>query len=259
MGRAPGYIFDGNPYSIDWSVTNHASGQVHFAADVRYVGPLTIYRSSVAGGATPVITAKVLRQIAATYNEQRETAPVPLVLGIPKIDDPAYGWVARLEAQGDTLTADFGSVWPEVAKALKSGQRGTIDVDFFPPGAPGNPVSAQWSLRRVTVFGLDDLKLPPLPKPVVTPQGGPSPSVSTETPLPPRRPPVTPPKSVKDAIPGNVFDGMNLPRGFDADPEQAELYARILRIQREKTVTFAEAVTLAAADKALGNCSISLK
>ena len=242
MGRSPGYIFGGD---FDRCTPHAITGKVHFATDVQYVGPLTIYRASAAGGAAPVITAEVLRQIAATYNEQRETAPVPLVLGIPKIDDPAYGWVALLEARGDTLTADFGSVWPEVAKALKSGQRGTINVDFFPPGAPGNPAPAQWSLRRVTVFGLDDLKLPPLPKPIVTPQGGPSPSVSTETPLP--RPPVTPPQSVKDAIPVNVFDGMNLPRGFDADPEQAELYARILRIQREKTVTFAEAVTIAAA------------
>lgn len=43
------------------------------------------------------------------------TRRVPLVIGHPRLDDPAWGWASAVRRQGSTLQAAFGDVDPAVA------------------------------------------------------------------------------------------------------------------------------------------------
>lgn len=92
--------------------------------------------------------------IAATaraYDPKRHEAP--LVIGHPKTDDPAQGWVQALSASGRGLFAAPRDV--EAAFAEQVGQRryGKVSSKFYSPDSPSNPVPGVWYLRHVGFLG----------------------------------------------------------------------------------------------------------
>ncbi len=70
------------------------------------------------GGHTREWTAADLRNIVARYNPSEQEAP--LVIGHPKTNAPAYGWVQALKLDGDKLWAQVKNVVPEFAKMVKN-------------------------------------------------------------------------------------------------------------------------------------------
>jgi hypothetical protein len=60
-----------------------------------------------------------LEEIINGYKPKEHEAPV--VIGHPKEDSPAYGWVERLKKEGSTLLAKFRQVAPEFADMVKKG------------------------------------------------------------------------------------------------------------------------------------------
>lgn len=58
----------------------------------------------------------------------------PAVIGHPKEDAPAYGWVQELKKIGDTLHARFKQVVPEFEDAVKSGLFKKRSAAFYPDG-----------------------------------------------------------------------------------------------------------------------------
>lgn len=66
-------------------------------------------------GRTVTITEADVAQAAAAYDPALHEAP--LVIGHPKTDAPAYGWVGSLQADGGVLSADLRK-WTMILSVL---------------------------------------------------------------------------------------------------------------------------------------------
>lgn len=104
-----------------------------------------------ANGNLITITAQDLHDTAQSYNAQSHEAP--LVIGHPKHDAPAFGWVAKLNVNGEVLTADFSQVDDELAELVRKGHYKKVSASFYPPQHPNNPVQGKWYLRHVGFLG----------------------------------------------------------------------------------------------------------
>lgn len=77
----------------------------------------------------------------------------PLVVGHPKLNDPAYGWVASLELDNDLVKANPEKVEPQFAEMVNDGRFPKISASFFAPDSPNNPKPGVWYLRHVGFLG----------------------------------------------------------------------------------------------------------
>ncbi|MEI6158361.1 MAG: phage protease [Roseococcus sp.] len=103
------------------------------------------------GGRTLSFTAADIAAMAAAYDPAQREAP--LVVGHPSHDAPAYGWVAKLEARGDTLLAHPDQTDPAFAEMVKAGRFKHRSVMLLPPGAAGNPSSSAHYVKHVGFLG----------------------------------------------------------------------------------------------------------
>ena len=103
-------------------------------------------------GTTYDITADDVAGCASCYDPKVHEAP--LVIGHPKTDDPAWGWVAGLQADGaGDLSANFSEVDAEVGALVGAGRYKKVSASFYPPTHPSNPVPGKWYLRHVGLLG----------------------------------------------------------------------------------------------------------
>lgn len=56
---------------------------------------------------------------------------VPLVIGHPKTNDPAYGWVSSLRRMGDVLQAKFAQVHRDVVNLVQEGRYKNVSLSLF--------------------------------------------------------------------------------------------------------------------------------
>ena len=91
-----------------------------------------------------------LAATAAAYDPALHEAP--LVVGHPKLDAPAYGWVKSLEFS-DGLSAEPIQVDPAFAEMVSIGAFKKISAAFYLPDAPDNPVPGVYYLRHVGFLG----------------------------------------------------------------------------------------------------------
>lgn len=77
----------------------------------------------------------------------------PLVLGHPKHDAPAGGWVKSLASSADGLVAEPHQVAPEFSEQIASNRFKKISASFYHPDAPNNPVPGVYYLRHVGFLG----------------------------------------------------------------------------------------------------------
>jgi hypothetical protein len=68
-------------------------------------------------------------QLAETYDAKKDEAPV--VIGHPKLNAPAFGWVKEVKADGDLLLAKFGEVNPDFEAAVKAGSFKKRSIALF--------------------------------------------------------------------------------------------------------------------------------
>ena len=102
-------------------------------------------------GRTVTITDADVAQAAAAYDPKLHEAP--LVIGHPKIDAPAYGWVGGLHADGGVLSADFAQMDDDFVGLVQSGRYKKVSASFYPPDSPSNPKPGSWYLRHVGFLG----------------------------------------------------------------------------------------------------------
>jgi hypothetical protein len=57
---------------------------------------------------------------------------VPLVVGHPKIDDPAYGWAKSFSREGDILFAEIIEIDPEFEELVKAGKYKNVSIYLNP-------------------------------------------------------------------------------------------------------------------------------
>lgn len=88
---------------------------------------------------------------AAAYDPAVHEAPI--VIGHPKNDDPAYGWVSSLSADKGLLAAEAHQVEPAFAELVRAGRYKHKSAAFYPPDHPQNPKPGVWYLKHVGFLG----------------------------------------------------------------------------------------------------------
>lgn len=97
-------------------------------------------------------TRSMLAACAAAYSP--DTHEAPLVLGHPKHDDPAMGWVDYLELDKDGyLLAYPKNIDPVFAESVNAGKNNKISASFYLPDSPNNPMPGTLYLRHVGFLG----------------------------------------------------------------------------------------------------------
>lgn len=116
--------------------------------------PFEIFRTgthTATNGSTADFGEAMLADVVASYDPARHEAP--LVVGHPKTDGPAYGWVRALEVRDGKLVAVPGDVAAEFADLVKSRRYSKVSASFFRPDAPNSPAPGHWYLRHVGFLG----------------------------------------------------------------------------------------------------------
>lgn len=103
-------------------------------------------------GTTHTITEADLAASAAAYDPALHEAPH--VVGHPKDNAPAYGWVKRLAVQGGVLqVAEHQQVEPQFAELVAAGRVKKRSTSFYHPKDPHNPKPGVWYVRHVGWLG----------------------------------------------------------------------------------------------------------
>lgn len=98
-----------------------------------------------------VITPEELVSAAEAYDPALYQAPI--VVGHPKDNSPAFGWLAGLSVSGADLEGEPVQVDPAFAEAVRAGRYKHRSASFWPPEHPGNPRPGVWYLRHVGFLG----------------------------------------------------------------------------------------------------------
>lgn len=116
--------------------------------------PLHIFRAGTytdMHGREITISPEELAAAAAAYDPALHQAPI--VVGHPKDNSPAFGWLASLSATGADLEGEPIEVDPAFAEAVRAGRYKTRSASFWQPEHPGNPKPGVWYLRHLGFLG----------------------------------------------------------------------------------------------------------
>ncbi len=104
-----------------------------------------------ASGATLDFTEDHLRAAVAAYDPALHEAPI--VVGHPKENGPAYGWVKSLSFADGTITAEPIQVDEAFSEMVQAGRFKKRSASFYTPDAPNNPTPGTYYLRHVGFLG----------------------------------------------------------------------------------------------------------
>lgn len=116
--------------------------------------PLQIFkpgRHTAMSGQAIAFSELDLQATVAAYDPAKHEAP--LVVGHPKADLPAYGWVQSLAFSDGAIDATPAQVNTDFADMVAAGAFKKISAAFYSPDAPGNPVPGVFYLRHVGFLG----------------------------------------------------------------------------------------------------------
>lgn len=116
--------------------------------------PFEIFRTGShvsSSGAQIEVTKSMLDTIARNYNAAGVQAP--LVVGHPKTNDPAYGWVKKMEVKGDVLVAHPEQVEAEFEEMVEAGRFKNRSISLYQPTDASNPMPGVLFPRHVGFLG----------------------------------------------------------------------------------------------------------
>ncbi len=96
------------------------------------------------------ISVAEIDAIASNYNAGNHDAPI--VLGHPKDNAPAYGWVKNLHCQNGGLYAKAHQIHDGLRQAVRDGSYKKISASFYSPNTLRNPTQNH-ALRHVGFLG----------------------------------------------------------------------------------------------------------
>ncbi|MFC3716811.1 hypothetical protein ACFONC_11680 [Luteimonas soli] len=102
-------------------------------------------------GRTIEFSRQDLADIAAGYDPALHEAPV--VIGHPKDNTPAFGWVRGLQVDGDVLSAQLHQVDADFADMVRAGRFKKRSASIFLPDGSDNPTPGKYALRHVGFLG----------------------------------------------------------------------------------------------------------
>lgn len=108
-------------------------------------------RHTAMSGAVLDFTEHDLAASAKAYDPAIHEAP--LVVGHPKADAPAYGWVKSLVFAENGLQAEPDQIDAAFAELLQAGRFKKVSASFYTPDSPANPVPGVYYLRHVGFLG----------------------------------------------------------------------------------------------------------
>ena len=79
-------------------------------------------------------TDEDIKMIVANYNnkvQESDSFEAPIVKGHPGSDEPAFGWVERLQKKGDLILAKLKDVTPELMKEIRDGRFKKVSVALY--------------------------------------------------------------------------------------------------------------------------------
>ena len=150
------------------------------------------------------LTPALLAQLAASYDPAIYQAP--LVVGHPKANAPAFGWLDAIEATPEGLFGTPINVDPFFADAVRSGRYPKRSLSFWPADHPQSPTPGQPYIRHLGVLGAVPPAIPGLRgADLADPDAGITTlDFSATSPLPPEEPPMSDPDPV--ALAAQVAD-----------------------------------------------------
>jgi hypothetical protein len=92
-----------------------------------------------------------LQAAVAAYDPAVHEAPI--VVGHPKDNAPAYGWVGKLEFADGAIHAEPKQVDPAFAEMVEAGRFKKRSASFYTPSSPANPKPGTFYLRHVGFLG----------------------------------------------------------------------------------------------------------
>lgn len=134
--------------------------------------PVEIFRAgkhTAMSGQVLEFTAEHARQIVEGYSPEVYRAPI--VIGHPKIEDPAFGWVDALQLNDrGVIEARPAELEPQFAAMVQAGRFRKVSASLFTPAHPSNPKPGQYYLKHVGFLGAAAPAVPGL-KPVQFAEG----------------------------------------------------------------------------------------
>lgn len=118
--------------------------------------PIHIFKAGrqiTAAGEVIQFSTDDLAASATAYDPKLHEAP--FVIGHPKTDDPAKGWVHTLTHTDRGLFALPARVDPVFAEQVNRRDYGKVSAKFYRPDSPRNPVPGVWYLRHVGLLGAE--------------------------------------------------------------------------------------------------------
>lgn len=116
--------------------------------------PIQIFKSGkhvAASGDTFNFSESDVAATVAAYDPALHEAPV--VIGHPRHDLPAYGWIKSLSQADGALAAEPQQVDPAFAELVDAGRYKKVSASFYHPDSPSNPVPGVYYLRHVGFLG----------------------------------------------------------------------------------------------------------
>lgn len=108
-------------------------------------------KHTAVSGAVIDFTESQMQAAALAYDPAVHEAP--LVVGHPKDNGPAYGWVKGLQFAEGTVQAEPDQVDPAFAELVNAGRFKKISASWYTPDSPSNPKPGAYYLRHVGFLG----------------------------------------------------------------------------------------------------------
>ena len=106
---------------------------------------------TAANGATLTFSERQLKAAVAAYDPALHEAPI--VVGHPKDNAPAFGWIKSLNFSDGVVTANPDQLNEDFAELVKAGSYKKRSASWYLPDAPNNPKPGTLYLRHVAFLG----------------------------------------------------------------------------------------------------------
>lgn len=102
-------------------------------------------------GATHEFSEADIAELISSYDAANY--PAPIVVGHPKTDDPAYGWVSGLQAENAIVIARPEKVEAQFAEMVRDGRFKKVSASIYDRADPANPMPGKLYLKHVGFLG----------------------------------------------------------------------------------------------------------
>lgn len=94
-----------------------------------------------------------VEKIVGAYDPKIHESPI--VLGHPKTDAPAYGWVKGLKNEAGNVMAEVDHLDPSFSEWVTARRYNKVSASFYRPHSPRNPKPGSYYLRHVGFLGAE--------------------------------------------------------------------------------------------------------